>query len=651
MCKKAFLVAVVVLCAVVQKSPAELHLKVDLALPKYNGGVWQETLKPGWTAWAQPRWHDMYGHDCVLANGTGEETSCGEPYEGKPGLGGTGIMAGMSCVYEGRGGLIAAGLEMCNLNATCGPPAVSGQVLYDPICNTWFQVTDFAGVPGANILLGLYNIPPGEYELVSYHNRYGGERNDGNPHWECVCNPQPPMSAITVVAVAAAETLFVEYGSNYEWQKFKGNYDLGNVTGVELFEGAYNVEIQQVTSDNDLVPSVIRFRTDGSAVLVVYEGNCCEQVPDDIRPQRESQRAILNAFEIVQSAVRATASLPYPPDGRKDVPRDSVLNWLPGAHGVLHDLYIGTEADAVENATDPDSPPGRGRLAENSFEPGDLGLDTTYYWRIDEVNDANPESPWKGELWSFKTAACLYKEDFELYYNLDALQDVWISGGGGWIEISKTEANQGTRSMELQYFNRSGLKYSEAGLEFEQPQDWTSGYDRVEVFFKGMASNDADKMYIALEDAEGKNAAVFYEGDVGDLRIEQWQLFAAELAQYVDVDMTAIKAVFVGAGDRDATRPSGASGALYIDDVRVCGSGGAAGCACPGNLNGDDQIDLDDLQAVAGVLLQAGSPFVVPAGPEHCGNLNGDAQVDLDDLQAVAGLLLNAGSPFVVLCD
>jgi hypothetical protein len=26
---------------------------------------------------------------------------------------------------------------------------------------------------------------------------------------------------------------------------------------------------------------------------------------------------------------------------------------------------------------------------------------TTYYWRIDEVNDADPNSPWKGDVWSF----------------------------------------------------------------------------------------------------------------------------------------------------------------------------------------------------------------------------------------------------------
>ena len=33
--------------------------------------------------------------------------------------------------------------------------------------------------------------------------------------------------------------------------------------------------------------------------------------------------------------------------------------------------------------------------------PDGLVPGTTYYWRIDEVSDANPDSPWKGDIWSF----------------------------------------------------------------------------------------------------------------------------------------------------------------------------------------------------------------------------------------------------------
>ena len=72
---------------------------------------------------------------------------------------------------------------------------------------------------------------------------------------------------------------------------------------------------------------------------------------------------------------------------------------------------------------------------------------------------------------------------------------------------------------------------------------------------------------------------------------------------------------------------------------------------CPGDLNNDTQVDLDDLQAVAGILLDVGSPFIVPVEQGNCADLNADAQADLDDLQAVAGILLDAGSPFIVPCE
>ena len=42
--------------------------------------------------------------------------------------------------------------------------------------------------------------------------------------------------------------------------------------------------------------------------------------------------------------------------------------------------------------------------AVGSSAPYEAGLTPgkTYYWRVDEVNDAEPDSPWKGDVWSFR---------------------------------------------------------------------------------------------------------------------------------------------------------------------------------------------------------------------------------------------------------
>ncbi len=99
-------------------------------------------------------------------------------------------------------------------------------------------------------------------------------------------------------------------------------------------------------------------------------------------------------------------SIPKPADG--DMLEDTWVNlsWKPGGRAVSHDVYIGDNFDDVNDG------------AESTFQgnqvatflvvgfpgfpfPDGLVPGTTYYWRIDEVNDTEPNSPWKGPVWSF----------------------------------------------------------------------------------------------------------------------------------------------------------------------------------------------------------------------------------------------------------
>ncbi len=92
-------------------------------------------------------------------------------------------------------------------------------------------------------------------------------------------------------------------------------------------------------------------------------------------------------------------------------------------------------------------------------------------------------------------------------------------------------------------------------------------------------------------------------------------------------------------------------GGVVMEDPDVS-SNSSFDCGCLGDLNGDDQIDLDDLMTMSGILLQAGSPFVVDVPPAPAAaDMNGDDQVDLDDLMTMSGILLQAGSPFIVDCE
>ncbi|MHC4581588.1 MAG: PA14 domain-containing protein, partial [Planctomycetota bacterium] len=104
---------------------------------------------------------------------------------------------------------------------------------------------------------------------------------------------------------------------------------------------------------------------------------------------------------------------PYPADGTVGVNLMSNLAWMAGYAAASHEVYFGTDADAVAGATK-GSPEYKGSkaLGEESLDAGALDYNAVYYWRVDEVNDLNPDSPWKGSVWTFGTGDFLVVDDF-----------------------------------------------------------------------------------------------------------------------------------------------------------------------------------------------------------------------------------------------
>jgi len=82
------------------------------------------------------------------------------------------------------------------------------------------------------------------------------------------------------------------------------------------------------------------------------------------------------------------------------------LSWMPGSFAASHDLYLGDSFDDVNDGAEATFV---GNLTKDSQligftdfpVPDGLVPGITYYWRIDEVNDADPNSPWRGDVWSF----------------------------------------------------------------------------------------------------------------------------------------------------------------------------------------------------------------------------------------------------------
>jgi len=100
------------------------------------------------------------------------------------------------------------------------------------------------------------------------------------------------------------------------------------------------------------------------------------------------------------------ARAPFPEDGSIYANTWANLAWRPGDFAVSNDIYFGTSFDDVNDGAE-------GTFAGNTAMasqvvgfpgfPASDGLQpgVTYYWRVDGVNNADPNSPWKGDVWSF----------------------------------------------------------------------------------------------------------------------------------------------------------------------------------------------------------------------------------------------------------
>ncbi|OHB64688.1 MAG: hypothetical protein A2Y77_03650 [Planctomycetes bacterium RBG_13_62_9] len=212
---------------------------------------------------------------------------------------------------------------------------------------------------------------------------------------------------------------------------------------------------------------------------------------------------------IMVSGLSAAATRPNPDNGTRDVPRDTLLGWKEGRYSVARNVYFGTDFNDV-NEAGPSDPRGvllAEGLTDISFDPAGAGLleyDTAYYWRVDEINDSNPQSPWRGAVWSFRTANFIVVDDFEGYNDeepyrvFDAWKDGWqTQTNGGTIGYSEPDFANDEHYVELSivhsgkqstpfFYDNNGV-YSEAFVPLSgTASDWTrDGVATLSLWLRG----------------------------------------------------------------------------------------------------------------------------------------------------------------------
>jgi hypothetical protein len=280
------------------------------------------------------------------------------------------------------------------------------------------------------------------------------------------------------------------------------------------------------------------------------------------------------------------AGLPFPGNGAVDVLQSPILSWRAGDEATEHDVYFGTDANAVAEATTASSAVYRGRKAldTTTFDPGTLEWGRKFFWRVDEVGASDT---WKGSVWAFTTADFLIVDDFESYTDEEGtdsrIYETWIDGyadGSSGSTVGhldppfaeQTIVHSGNQSMPFDYNNVNSPFYSEAVRTWSAAQDWTvNEVNTLTLHIRGAAGNAAERLYVVLEDSNGHAAEVACP-DATIVTTAQWTEWRIGLSEFTGVNASRIKRMYVGAGNR--TNPvKGGAGHLYLDDIRVTRTG------------------------------------------------------------------------------
>jgi len=203
--------------------------------------------------------------------------------------------------------------------------------------------------------------------------------------------------------------------------------------------------------------------------------------------------------EVRFSYIPVQARAPQPTTAATGIAVDPSLNWRPGREAGSHQVFFGTDPNAVANGT-----ASAKTVADHAFAPGSLNFGTAYYWKVNEVNTVT----YPGDVWSFTTQEYAVVDNFEAYNDTDKrLYDAWIDGytdGKSGSFVGYLAATSGTfgettilhggkQSMPFEYNNVKTPYYSEATRTFDTTQNWTTnGADTLSLYFIGRGAGFVD---------------------------------------------------------------------------------------------------------------------------------------------------------------
>jgi hypothetical protein len=334
-----------------------------------------------------------------------------------------------------------------------------------------------------------------------------------------------------------AKDVAVEYSVDGSTWTSLGDFEFAQAPGVATYTGDIVVDFAGIAA---------------KAVKLTIASNW-----GDILPQ-------YGLSEVQFYYIPVAAREPSPADDAGDVHPQVQMTWRAGREADSHKVYVGTDEQAVA-----DGAVSAATVSTAEYETS-LMLDTTYYWKVAEVNNVETPAVWDSGVWSFTTAAFVVADDFEGYTDdlgnriYEFWSDGWeIADNGsivGYAEPPFAEqamVHTGKQSMPFDYDNTKGVTLSEAKLTLDPAQDWTRhGFASLVLYFRGLAANTPAPLYIKINDTK-----ISYNNGAVATAMPVWKQWTIPLAAS-GANLKSVKSLTIGVGGTG-------TGTVYFDDLRL----------------------------------------------------------------------------------
>jgi hypothetical protein len=283
--------------------------------------------------------------------------------------------------------------------------------------------------------------------------------------------------------------------------------------------------------------------------------------------------------EVRFSAEPTRAQIPVPENAATGIAVTSVLSWKAGRYSVDHNVYISTDVNAVKEGT-----ADMVTRSDANYAPV-LALAKTYYWRVDEVNNAEAYPVWDGPTWSFSTAQSIIIDNFEVGYGNTEVNFVWAI----WKDGVEVPANGGSEigkgidppglstvnrignghSLTVTFDNTGANTYSQVTAQSVdlpiKTTDWSIGSpSTLTIWFRGDPNTIAgdSELYCTI----GSKADT-YKGSADVITRNMWRRWDIDLA---GVNLSNISGITIGIRTKTGGTTKG-TGLMYIDDIALTG--------------------------------------------------------------------------------